>query len=449
MSCTGIHCATALVAGRFIDDVRIEVDGAGRIAGLGVGSGPATGGPAPPHLELGVVVPGFVNTHSHLFHRALRGSRDGDDFWSWRRAMYRAAARLEPDSYRRLACAVYSEMLAAGYTSVGEFHYLHHRADGTAYPDHDMELAVARGAADAGIRLTLLDTCYLHAGLGDDGRGTPLTAGQTRFGDGSVAAWLERWYRLRDALASAFPQVVLGAALHSVRALTPDEIAEAVNGLPGDAPLHLHLSEQPRENTDCLAATGLTPAGVLARAGALGRRTTVVHATHLADDDVALLGDSGTTVSLCPTTEADLGDGIARVADLAEAGVPLAIGTDEDVVTDPFAELRMLESTARLAGGRRGVLDVTRLWRAGSADGLHCLSPGRYPAGLPAGLQVGRPADLVEIDPSSARLAGVDPLTWPLTAAAEDVSATVVAGALAPRRDPAGLRSVLAELRAA
>lgn len=438
-----IHCRSALIDGVFRSDVRIEVDDAGRIGSLD--ADPAT----VPDLELGVVVPGFVNTHSHLFHRALRGNRDGDDFWSWRGAMYRVGARLEPDSYRCLARGVYSEMLAAGYTSVGEFHYLHHRPEGAAYPDHDMELAVARGAAEAGIRLTLLDTCYLHAGLGDDGRGTPLAAEQTRFGDGSVAAWLDRWYRLRDALAGEFPQVVLGAALHSVRALTPGEIAEAVDGLPGDVPLHIHLSEQPRENLDCRRATGLSPTGVLARAAALSTRTTVVHATHLTDDDVALIAGSGATVSLCPTTEADLGDGIARVDALAAAGIPLAIGTDEDVVTDPFAELRMLESTARLASGRRGVLDVTRLWRAGSADGLHSLRPGRRAAGLLPGLRIGDPADLVEIDPSSARLAGVDPLTWPLTAASEDVTATVVAGAVVPRRDPAGLRSILAELGAA
>lgn len=431
-----IHCRRALVDGRFVDDVRIEVDADGRIAALTRGlsaSSPLFLHPDA-NLQLGVVVPGFANTHSHLFHRALRGATGGDDFWSWRQAMYRIAGRLEPDLYRRLAAAVFSEMVAAGYTSVAEFHYLHHRPDGRPYPHHDMEMAVAAGAAEAGIRLTLLDTCYLHSGLGD-GSGTPLTPEQARFGDGSAAAWLERWYRLRDALAREYPQCKLGAAVHSVRALTPAEIAEAVAGLPDDVPLHVHVSEQPRENADCLAATGLTPTGVLAQAEALSGRTSVVHATHLTDEDIALIAGSGTTVSLCPTTEADLGDGIARVADLAEAGVPLTIGTDEDVVTDPFAELRLLESTARLAGGRRGVLDAAALWRAGA---------GRA-QGDP-GLRVGDAADLVEIDTSSARLAGTDPLTWPLTASADDVARVVVGGVLAPRADAAGLRAVLAEI---
>lgn len=434
----GIHCRSALIEGRFADDVWIQVDVGGRIVDLAAGR-PATR-PAP-DLELGVVVPGFANTHSHLFHRALRGLSGGESFWSWRDAMYRIAGRLEPGSYRHLARVVFSEMLDAGYTSVCEFHYLHHRPDGAPYPGHDMEMAVAQGACEAGIRLTLLDTCYLHSGLGEDGRGAPLTAEQTRFGDGSVEAWLDRWHRLRDALAGRFPQVQLGAALHSVRAVTGEEMATAVAGLPADVPLHLHLSEQPRENADCLAATGLTPTGVLARAGALSARTTLVHATHLSDTDIALIGESGAAVSLCPTTEGDLGDGIARIADLRAAGIPLAIGTDEDVVTDPFAELRMLESTARLAGGRRGVLDAAALWLAGAARSWG--SPG---------LRVGDPADLAEVDPSSARLAGVDPLGWPLTAAADDVVTTVVGGqvvadaATAPVRAE-GLRAALADLK--
>lgn len=449
-----IRCRSALVDGAFVDNITIEVDDAGRIGRIVRGATEPATPASPDDLSLGAVVPGFANTHSHLFHRALRGRTGGDDFWSWRQGMYRIANLLEPMSYRRLARAVYAEMLEAGYTRVGEFHYVHHRPDGSPYPHHEMEIAIAEGAAEAGIRLTLLDTCYLHGGVSEGGVGVPLAPEQMRFGDGSVQGWLERWHGLRDDLARSFPEVTLGAALHSVRAVAPDEMAVAVSGLPADAPVHLHLSEQPRENQECLAVTGLTPTGVLDRAGALSARTTVVHATHLSDDDIARIAGSGTTVSLCPTTEGDLGDGIAPIGALSAAGVPLCIGTDEDVVTDPFTELRMVETTARLASGRRGVLDADRLWLAGTADGLHSLNPDRYPSASSGpdrrpGLRVGDPADLVEIDPSSTRLAGVDPLRWPLAAAAGDVVTTVVGGAVVPRRDPAELRGILAELEGA
>ncbi|MDU7816836.1 MAG: formimidoylglutamate deiminase [Bacillota bacterium] len=434
----------ALVEGRVAHNVRVSSD-AGVITEVTVDAQHDR------HSFSGVAVPGFANTHSHVFHRGLRGAGEGEDFWSWRTEMYRLANRLDPDSYHRLARAAFAEMVAAGYTSVGEFHYVHHRPDGTPYPHHDMELAVVNAAVDAGIRITLLDTCYLHAGPG-----APLGEDQTRFSDGSVKGWLERWHALTDALPDS-PLVTPGAALHSVRAVSPDEMATAVSGLPDRAPIHVHVSEQPRENEECLAAHGLTPTAVLERAGVLSDRTTVVHATHLSDDDIAMIARTDTIVSLCPTTEADLGDGIARVKDLLDAEMRLTIGTDEDVVTDPFAELRLLESTARLATGTRGVIGCNSLWKIGFRYGVDSLRPAAgprphqvsTPASDLAGLSVGDPADVVVVDPSSARLAGVDPTRWPLAATAEDVTATIIAGEWIRRDDATAedLRHVLNELR--
>ncbi|WCC79812.1 formimidoylglutamate deiminase [Cutibacterium equinum] len=434
----------ALVGGQIAHNVRI-------VSGEGVITEVTVDAPASRHSFNGVAVPGFANTHSHVFHRGLRGAGAGEDFWSWRSEMYRLANRLDPDSYYRLARSAFAEMVAAGYTSVGEFHYVHHQPDGTPYPHHDMELAVVNAAVDAGIRITLLDTCYLHAGPG-----APLGADQARFGDGSVEEWLERWDALRDALPAS-PVVRLGAALHSVRAVSPDEMATAVCGVPDRTPIHIHVSEQPRENEECLAAHGLTPTAVLERAGALSDRTTVVHATHLSDDDIAMIARSNTIVSLCPTTEADLGDGIARIKDMLDAGVRLTIGTDEDVVTDPFTELRMLESTARLATGTRGVAGCDELWTIGCRNGVESVRPAADPTPRRAstsdsdlaGLAVGDPADIVVVDPSSPRLAGVDPTRWPLTATAQDIAATIIAGEWVRPDDATAedLRHVLDELR--
>ena len=434
----------ALVAGRIAHNVLVQSRD-GVITAVNVGAEPHR------HTFGGVAVPGFANTHSHVFHRGLRGAGEGEDSWSWRTEMYRLANRLDPDSYYQLARATFAEMVAAGYTSVGEFHYVHHQPDGTPYRDHAMELALVNAAIAAGIRITVLDTCYLHAGPG-----APLGADQTRFGDGSVEEWLERWHALRDALPDS-PLVTLGAALHSVRAVSPDEMATAMSGLPERVPIHIHVSEQLRENIECLDAHGLTPTAALERAGVLSERTTVVHATHLTDDDIATIADSNTIVSLCPTTEADLGDGIARIKDLQEAGVRMAIGTDEDVVTDPFAELRMLESTARLTTGTRGVVGCEALWKIGTRNGVESLRPAAEPRprqiSTPgpesAGLAVGDPADIAVTEPSSARLAGVDPIRWPLVATANDVSATIVAGEW-NRLDATAaedLRHVLDELR--
>ncbi len=406
-------CQRVVHGSRVADRVRIGYDEQGRITQVVSDTDPGQD-----DQRLGLVVPGFGNAHSHLFHRGLRGRThtDGGDFWQWRQAMYELAGALDPDSYRLLARATYAEMIACGYTAVGEFHYLHHRPDGTPYRDHAMERAIIDAADETGIRLTLLDTCYLTGGIG-----TELSRQQQRFGDGSADGWLERWHRLRDAVGER-PGFRLGAALHSVRAVPADAIDYLADRLPPEIPVHIHLSEQQQENADCRAEYGCTPAELLHRAGALSPRMTAVHATHLTDSDIALLGDQRVTAAICPTTEADLGDGIGPARQLADAGASIATGSDQQAVIDPLLELRGLEAGERLSTGGRGVFDPGRLWQAGTTAGYASLGLGDHD------LDPGSWCDLVELDVDSIRTQGSQPAQLALVATASDVSRTIVGG---------------------
>ncbi|HWJ09022.1 MAG TPA: formimidoylglutamate deiminase [Nocardioides sp.] len=350
----------------------------------------------------GLTLPGFANTHSHVFHRALRGrtQRGSGTFWTWREQMYDAAARLDPDSCFALARATYAEMLAAGYTSVSEFHYVHHQPDGTPYDDPNaLGHALVAAAEATGIRLTLLDTCYLAGGIGQ-----PVAGSQVRFSDGDADRWAERVASIEHAR--------VGGAIHSVRAVPREQMPTVVAALRG-RPLHAHVSEQPAENDACLAAYGLTPTGVLADAGALGPDSTAVHATHLTDGDIALLAETGTEVSLCPTTERDLGDGIGPARALADAGVRITVGSDSQAVVDPFEEVRAWEMDERLGSISRG--------RFSAAD-LLGRTTGR--------IAVGEPADLVTIDLTSPRTAGTggDEHTAVFAATSADVVHVVAGG---------------------
>ncbi|TDQ47575.1 formimidoylglutamate deiminase [Actinorugispora endophytica] len=390
-------------------DVLVEVGAEGTVTDV------ARAAPAGPGAEElpGLTIPGMANSHSHAFHRALRGrTHDGaGSFWTWRERMYGVAARLDPDSYHRLARAVYAEMALAGITCVGEFHYLHHGPGGTPYADPNaMSAALVAAAADAGIRVTLLDACYLTGGPSPEGA-RPLRGAQLRFGDADAEAWADRVAAFRPD----GPHARVGAAVHSVRAVPREQIpAVAEWAAEEDRPLHVHLSEQPAENEACLAAYGSTPAVVLADAGALTRRTSAVHATHLADGDVAALRAARCTVCLCPTTERDLADGVARVPDLLAASgtgaaARLALGTDGHAQIDMFEEMRGAELHERLRGGRRGVLAPRDLARAALAHGHASLGwdesgPGRAGAIVP-----GARADLVTLDTDGVRLAGFDP----------------------------------------
>jgi formiminoglutamate deiminase len=360
----------------------------------------------------GLTVPGFANAHSHAFHRALRGRThsDGGTFWTWRQAMYSLASRLNPDNYRRLATAVYAEMALAGVTCVGEFHYVHHAPGGRPYAEPNvMAEALRQAARDAGIRITLLDTCYLSGGIHAD-----LAPEQVRFSDGSVDAWASRLSSLKSDSA-----LLAGAAIHSVRAVPRPALAAIVSAWPA-GPLHVHLSEQPAENRDCLDAYGLTPTELLAEAGALSPRTTAVHATHLTTKDIGLLGDSSTGVCFCPTTEADLADGIGPARELVDAGSPLSLGSDQHAVIDPLLEARALEHGERLRTGRRGRFSPVELYGALTAHASLGWPPGY--------------ADLVAIRLDSPRTAGCVPAQAMLAATASDVH-TVVSGGQIIARD--------------
>ncbi|GGM21898.1 formimidoylglutamate deiminase [Micromonospora sonchi] len=367
----------------------------------------------------GLTLPGLANAHSHAFHRALRGRTHGGrgDFWSWREQMYAVTTRLDPDSYLALARAVYAEMALAGITCVGEFHYLHHGPGGTPYDDPNaMSAALVEAAAHAGIRLTLLDTCYLTASVD----GQPLAGPQRRFGDGDALRWADRVAAFTPDGAHAR----LGAAIHSVRAVPAEQLATVAGWADRrDAPLHVHLSEQPAENDACRAVHGRTPTGLLADHGVLGRSTTAVHATHPTSADLNLLGESRTGVCLCPTTERDLADGIGPARRMADAGVPLSLGSDSHAVIDPFEEARAVELDERLRTRRRGHFTPAELLTAASAAGHAAL--GWTDAGR---IAAGDRADLVTVRLDSVRTAGVTPAGVWFAASAPDVTQVVVDG---------------------
>ncbi|MBC8363814.1 MAG: formimidoylglutamate deiminase [Actinobacteria bacterium] len=377
----------------------------------------------------GLTIPGLANAHSHAFHRALRGrTRAGTgSFWTWRDQMYGIAQRLDPDAYFRLARATYAEMALAGITVVGEFHYVHHQPDGTPYADANaMGEALLAAAAEAGIRITLLDTCYLHGGLTADGY-APLADHQRRFGDRHADAWAAR-AAARCGAGSPTPMAVLGAAVHSVRAVDPASMAAVGAWATGrDAPLHIHLSEQPAENEACLAHHGRTPTELLHDAGLLGERLTAVHATHLTDADLGLLASTRSGVCLCPTTERDLADGIGPTGALAAAGVPLCLGSDSHAVIDPFEEARAVELDERLATLVRGTHPASALLTAATATGYSAL--GWDGGGV---LAEGSPVDLTTVGLDSVRLAGTDAdsalASVVFAATAADVTYVVVGG---------------------
>jgi formiminoglutamate deiminase len=375
----------------------------------------------------GLTLPGFANCHSHAFHRALRGrTQQGEGtFWTWREQMYDLAGRLDPDSYLELATAVYREMAAAGITTVGEFHYLHHQPDGSSYDDPNaMGLALAEAAHRAGVRIALLDTCYLTAGPGRPAEGT-----QLRFSDGDAAAWQERTDELTSDVGG---DVVVGAAIHSVRAVPLDDMRLVADWADRfETPLHVHLSEQVAENQECLDVYGRTPTEVLSEAGALTDRTTVVHATHLTDLDVERIGAAGCWSCFCPTTERDLGDGIGPSRALLAAGSRLTLGSDSHAVVDLLEEMRALEMDERLARRSRGHWSAPELIRSATVDGHASL--GFPDAGR---IAVGQRADLVTLALTTPRTAGggPSPETIAFAATAADITHVVSGGRVVHRQ---------------
>jgi formiminoglutamate deiminase len=370
----------------------------------------------------GLVLPGFANAHSHAFHRALRGRThdEGGTFWTWRERMYAVAGRLDPDSYLRLARAAYAEMALAGITCVGEFHYLHHGPGGTPYDDPNaMAEALREAARDAGLRITLLDACYLAGGLTADGHTRPDPV-QQRFSDGTSTRWAARVADLR-----ADDVLRVGTAIHSVRAVPKIELGEVAAAFP-DAPLHAHLSEQVAENMAAFAFYGLGPTELMAAADALGPRSTMVHATVA--PHMELLGSTGTNVCICPTTERDLADGIGPARLMADHGSPLCLGSDQNAVVDLLEEARALEMHERLFTLERGVFTPAELVAALTRQGHVAL--GWPEAGR---IAVGAPADLVAVRLDTVRTAGVAAAQAVYAATASDVHAVVQGGRVVVR----------------
>lgn len=343
----------------------------------------------------GLTLPGLANTHSHVFHRAIRGHTQSGagDFWAWRERMYDVAGRLDPDSLYALAHATYVEMALAGITSVGEFHYLHHDPSGSRYADPNLlGRTVAQAAVAAGLRITLLDACYLTA----DVAGSPLTGVQRRFDDGSWESWRDRVAQLGDG-----DNVRHGAAIHSVRAVPRDALAPVASyAAERGMPLHFHLSEQPAENAACLDAHGVTPTQLLHAAGALRADATAVHATHLTDADIELLGATHTSISMCATTERDLADGVGPAVRLLAAGAPLCVGSDGHMMIDLLEETRAIELDERLVTGKRGHLSVEQLLTAVTSAGAKSIG---WDAGV---IEAGRLADFTSVRLDSVRTAG-------------------------------------------
>lgn len=367
----------------------------------------------------GVVLPGLANAHSHAFHRALRGRThsDGGTFWTWRERMYAVADVLDPDIYLGLARALYAEMVLAGITVVGEFHYLHHGPGGVKYADPNaMGSALIQAASEAGIRITLLDTCCLSGGLSADGH-QPLNKVQERFSDGDVDSWAERVDLLQES-----GTVRIGAAAHSVRAVPEADLGRLASEV-GDRPLHVHLSEQPAENLATEAFYGCSPTQLLDRTGLLGPRTTAVHATHLSDIDITLLGGTGTSSCFCPTTERDLADGIGPARRLLDEGSPLSLGSDQHAVVDPFEEMRGLEMHERLLTLQRGRFAPAELLQAAT-------SAGHVALGWAGGGEIaaGALADFVAVRDDSVRTAGCAPEQIIYAATATDVDHVVIGG---------------------
>ena len=395
-----LHAAQALLPQGWARDVRLQVVD-GRLVSI-TPDQPA----APDDVRLAIAVPGLPNLHSHAFQRGMAGLTEvgggnGDSFWSWRELMYRFLAHLRPEAVEAIAAQAYMEMLETGFTRVGEFHYLHHQADGTPYAERaEMSARIAAAAASTGMGLTLLPVFYAHADFG----GAAPNPAQVR-----LIHDVEGFARLLEAASGALatlPDAVLGIAPHSLRAVTGPELAAL---LPlNDGPVHIHIAEQVREVEACLAWSGLRPVRWLYEHVAVDARWCLVHATHIDDDERLRMVRSGAVAGLCPITEANLGDGLFPVQAFAREGGRFGIGSDSNVLIDAAEELRLLEYGQRLTLRGRNVLAPDAGRSTGRFLYESALEGGAQALGVAAGLQVGASADVLELDPAHPALQSRD-----------------------------------------
>ncbi len=389
-----IHALTALLENGWTADVRVET-GHGRITQIEAGAGPRADDDRQYAL-----IPGCLNLHSHAFQRGMAGLAEvrgaaADSFWTWRDVMYRFALTLSPDEMQAIAAQAYVEMLEAGFTRVGEFHYLHHDRDGRPFADiAEMGSRICAAASVSGIGLTLLPVFYAHSNFG----GAKPNDGQRRFVND-----LESFHKLHAATrrhSAVLETAVVGIAPHSLRAVTQAELSELAAIAP-NAPIHMHIAEQTKEVDDCSAWSGRRPVEWLMQHAAVDRHWCLVHATHMTASETSSLAHSGAVAGLCPITEANLGDGIFNAAEYCSANGRFGIGTDSNILIDVAGELRQLEYSQRLQHRARNVLAV-----AGGSTGRRlydgALAGGAQALGVePAAIGVGSPADLVSLDPGT------------------------------------------------
>ncbi|NGN42601.1 formimidoylglutamate deiminase [Mesorhizobium sp. CGMCC 1.15528] len=395
---TGIFAENALLADGWRSDVRLTVE-AGRIAGVETDAAPQVG-----DEHHAIVLPGMPNLHSHAFQRGMAGLAEtrgpsADSFWSWREVMYRFALSMTPEQVEAVAAQLYVEMLEAGFSRVGEFHYLHHDLDGGHYADiAEMAVRIASAAQTTGINLTLLPVFYAHSGFG----GTAPNEGQRRFIND-----LDSFAQLLDGARAALknlPGAVVGVAPHSLRAVTPEELA-AVTALT-DAPIHIHIAEQIKEVEDCIAWSGARPVQWLLDHAPVDARWCLIHATHMLDAETVAMAKSGAIAGLCPITEANLGDGTFSAPLFIEHGGRFGIGSDSNVLIGLPDELRQLEYSQRLFHRQRNVLAAPggsngrALFDAALTGGSTALGAG------PAQIVVGASADFISLDADHPSLAG-------------------------------------------
>jgi len=402
---TALFCPEALLPEGWARDVRLEIDGGAIVA--------ASPGASDPSAERasGPVIPGMANLHSHAFQRAMAGltermgSTGDDSFWTWCEVMYGFVRTITPQALEAIAAQLYVEMLCAGYTAVAEFHYLHHDPNGAPYADRaELSRRVIAAARRAGIGITHLPVLYAHGGFG----AKPPTEGQRRFVNDGAG-----FLRLTETLARDHrgdPDVRVGIAPHSLRAVTPDLLGQVIAGFEAidpAAPIHIHIAEQVREVEECLAWSGERPVAWLLGQHAVGPRWCLVHATHMTEAETRALGASGAVAGLCPTTEANLGDGLFPLAAYLDAGGALGIGSDSHVSVSPVEELRWLEYGQRLALRRRNVAASAAVPNVGARLYRLALAGGARACARPIGaIAPGHRADLVVLDADHPLLAG-------------------------------------------
>ena len=397
-----LRFASALTADGWRDDVVVGIDAAGRIVAIGSGAE----APAAPVIA-GHAIPGMANLHSHAHQRAMAGLAEvagpaADSFWTWREAMYGFALKMTAEDLEAVAAQLYVEMLKAGFTTVGEFQYLHHQPDGAAYDDPaELSLRCLAAAETAGIAITMLPVLYSFGGFG----GQPAQAGQRRFVNGpdrflAILDRLEQATRGRDLRR-------LGVAPHSLRAVTKEVLSPVLNGIESNSPVHIHVAEQVKEVEDCLAFCGKRPVELLYDSFPVDARWCLIHATHTTPEETGRMAGSGAVAGLCPTTEANLGDGIFAAPEFVAAGGTFGIGSDSHIEVSVAGDLRMLEYSQRLKLRARNVLAAgpgrstgRSLFEAALAGGVRALAQG------PRGLAVGERADIVVLDADHPALIG-------------------------------------------